>query len=405
MPDIVSQGGDRGPGPWPRWIVAAVVLVLVAAGLTEHFTHPRAHPAGADPASTQPVADSGAPVSVPGRATGPDGLTGPATSWPSGLELVSAGVRPARFWPATAQLRLVGGLPAWPPGYQFTRTPSGWAVQAGPGAQGSCGGCAGPPQPVYYLADGAPAARQVGAAYAVAPGATAATLWLTSYPSGADPFTAAGLAQQVSVTGAPAGPPVTLPAGQVIAQGTGRGLLLAPAAPRPGQTRYELWVPGARQAGRVFTGVVAVAAREIAWSAPCQANCRVQVLNLATGHETSAVLPAAGSVANAAFSPDGRYLALQVTYSNNGDDGALAIRLYVVALPAGHLALVPHTFASSDAMVGFGWPAHGDTLVAELSFTTKLQLAAWRPGAARLAVVTLGPRRTPPSLVIAAAIP
>jgi hypothetical protein len=417
VPDIVSQGGDRGPSPWPRWIVAAAVLVLVAVGLAEYVTRP-AHPAAPSTTSARPVADSGGPVSVSARATGPDGITGPVTPWPSGLELLSGGTRPSWFRPASAQpasvpgqppvsaqSRLIRGLPPSRSGYQFTRTPGGWAVQAGPGSQASCGGCAGPPRPVYYLADAASAVRRVGAAYAAAPGPTAATLWLTSYPSGDDPFTAAGRAQRVNLMGTPVGSSVRLPAGYSIVQGTGRGLLLAPTAPPPGEVFYELWVPSTAQVSRVFAGVIAVSADAIAWSAPCDEDCRVQVLSLATGRETSATLPGAGSVANAAFSPDGRYLALQVSYSNSGDDGALAMRLAVVSLPAGRLTIVPQTFASSDALVSFGWPAGDDTLVAELSFTAKVQLAAWHPGATRLAVASLAPRQTPPSLALAPSTP
>jgi hypothetical protein len=456
VPDIVSQGGDRGPSPWPRWIVAAAVLVLVAVGLAEYLTRP-AHPAAPSSTSARPVADSGGPVSVSARAAGPDGITGPVTPWPSGLELPSGGTRPSWFRPASAQppsipgqspvsaqppsipgqspvsaqppsapgqspvsaqppsapgqspvsaqSRPIRGLPPSRSGYQFTRTPGGWAVQASPGSQASCGACAGPPRPVYYLTDPASAVRRVGAAYAVAPGPTAATLWLTSYLSGDDPFTAAGRAQRVNLMGTPVGSPVRLPAGYSIVQGTDRGLLLAPTAPQPGEAFYELWVPSTGQASRVFTGVVGVSADAIAWSAPCDEDCRVRVLSLATGREISATLPGAGSVANAAFSPDGRYLALQVSYSNNGDDGALAMRLAVVSLPAGHLTIVPQTFASSDALVSFGWPAGADILVVELSFTAKVQLAAWHPGVTRLAVASLAPRQVPPSLVLAPSAP
>jgi len=67
-------------------------------------------------------------------------------------------------------------------------------------------------------------------------------MWLISYRPGADMSTAAGTAQQVSVTGATLGPRLRLPAGYVIDQATRAGLLLAqerhwprwisPASPR-----------------------------------------------------------------------------------------------------------------------------------------------------------------------------
>ena len=94
------------------------------------------------------------------------------------------------------------------------------------------------------LADRAQSVTPVGLADAVAPGA-AGTLWLTSYPPGADPRTAAGTAREVSIAGAPLGPQLRIPAGYLIEQATDRGLLLAPVAPRPGTMAYRLWDPGA----------------------------------------------------------------------------------------------------------------------------------------------------------------
>ncbi len=61
---------------------------------------------------------------------------------------------------------------------------------------------------------------------------------------------------------------------------------------------------------------------------------------------------------------------------------------------------MPRTSLSSDALVGFGWPPGGDPLVAELSFTTKVQLAAWLPGAPGLAVAVLRSGRGGPGQVV-----
>ena len=106
-----------------------------------------------------------------GVAAEPDGITGQTLSWPGGLRLPAAGQRPVWFWPATGQVVPIGGLPRQSSGYQFIRATGGWAVQAGPGAQAGCGGCAGPRRAVYFLADHAQAVTQVGLADAVAPGA------------------------------------------------------------------------------------------------------------------------------------------------------------------------------------------------------------------------------------------
>jgi hypothetical protein len=67
---------------------------------------------------------------------------------------------------------------------------------------------------------------------------------------------------------------------------------------------------------------------------------------------------------------------------------------------SGRLTVVPDTWVSSDALAGFGWPADSDSLVAELYFTTKVQLASWRPGAGEPAIAVLRPQHNPVSLVI-----
>ena len=397
MPDILSQGGQREHGPWPRRVAVAVVLVVVAVLIVQHLPrsrHGTARPAQAAVTATPvPLAVSGAVSGASGVAAEPDGITGQTSSWPGGLRLPATGDRPVWVWPATGRVAPIGGLPRQSAGYQFVRATGGWAVQAGPAAQASCGSCAGPRRAVYFLADNAQAVTQVGLADAVAPG-TAGALWLTSYPPAAEPRTAAGTAQEVSITGRPLGPQLRLPAGYLIEQGTDRGLLLAPVAQDSGTMPDTLWDPVPSQPSRAFAEVIAASATEIAWAPPCVARCRVQVLNLTTGRQLSVELPAASSVANAAFSPDGSLLALQVSFSDNADDGELAVQLQLVSIASGRLTVVPQTWVSSDALVGFGWPTSGDSLVAELSFTTKVQVASWRPGASRLALAVLRLRQS-----------
>jgi hypothetical protein len=125
----------------------------------------------------------------------------------------------------------------------------------------------------------------------------------------------------------------------------------------------------------------------------------VRVLDLSTGKTTRIAL-LGGSAARGAFSPDGRLLALAVSIGNGGDGGATAMQLQVASVPGGHLSAVPGTWASSDALSGFGWPAGDDSLVAELSFMTKVQVASWRPGASRLAVAVVRLRQRPNELVV-----
>ena len=403
MPDILSQGGGRESGPWPRRMAAAAVLVLVAVTIVHYLPrsrHGTARPVRAAVTVTPlPLAVSGAVSGDAGVAAEPDGITGQISSWPGGLRLPATGERPVWFWPATGQVVPIGGLPLQRSGYEFIRAAGGWAVQADPAAQAACASCAGPPRAVYFLADRGRSVTRVGLADAVAPGAGGA-LWLTSYPSDAEPRTATGMAREVSITGRPLGPQLRLPAGYLIEQGTDRGLLLAPVAQDSGTMPDTLWDPAPPQPSRAFDGVIAASATQIAWAPPCAARCAVQVLNLATGRQVSVELPEASSVANAAFSPDGSFLAVQVSFSDDADDGELAVQLELVSMASDRLTAVPQTWVSSDALVGFGWPASSDNLVAELSFTTKVQLASWRPGASRLAITVLTPQHSPASPVI-----
>ncbi|HEX4060875.1 MAG TPA: hypothetical protein VHY58_07610 [Streptosporangiaceae bacterium] len=222
----------------------------------------------------------------------------------------------------------------------------------------------------------------MGLADAVAPGVNGA-LWLTRYPPDADPGTAAGTAQQVSIAGVPIGPQLKLPAGYLIEQGTTRGLLLAPLAPRLGTVADELWDTASVRASRTFAAVIAVSSTQIAWTPSCATRCRVLVLNLATGRQETAGLPEGRSVAAAAFSPE-------------ADDGGQAVQLELESMASGHLMAVPGTWLSSDALISFGWPTSSDSLIAELAFTTKVQLTLWRQVPAGWPLRYSGHRTPPP---------
>jgi hypothetical protein len=331
---------------------------------------------------------------------GPDGIAGQTLAWDRSLRLPDAGAQPVWFSPASGGSEPIGGLPANQSGYQFTRVVGGWAVQATPALPTGCGSCAGPPPTVWFLADGARSVTRVGTANLVAPAATADAVWLTSYAPGANMNTAAGTAQEASATGAPLTRPVTLPPGYAIDQGTDRGLLLTPASQQPGAAVSKLWDPSAPHASQAFNQVLAVSPSEIAWTPRCAPQCSVQTLDLATGRHTVVTLPAGSAVTSGAFSPDGSFIALQVSFGNTGDGGDLATQLEVAPVTSGRLTAVPGTWVSSDALVGFGWPAGGDSLVAEFSFTTKMQLASWHPGASLPAVTVIQPGRNQASLIL-----
>ncbi|HEY3734406.1 MAG TPA: hypothetical protein VGL63_10860 [Streptosporangiaceae bacterium] len=408
MGDILSQGGDGERGRWPGRLAAAVLVLLVAVVAVWRLPGRGHAPAAVTPSPVQAIAGTAA-------ADEADGIAGHGVPVPSSLRLPVAGVRPAWLAPSTGHTVPIGGLPPDPSGYRFTRVGGGWAVQAEAAAGPGCGGCAGPALPVYFLASGARPAIPLGSADLVAPAVAAGAVWLTSYPPAADVSTAAGTARLAGAAGAAgarqaglagaagavgaAQPPVRLPPGYVIKRATVRGLLLAPAIAGPGASD-ELWDPAAAQVSRVFPRVIAASATRVAWMPACARLCQVQVLDLAAGRQAAVRLPDGSSVASGAFSPSGRFLALQLSYPGAGDDGALAIQLLVASSASGRLTAVPGTSASSDALIGFGWPSGSDSLVAEFSFPGKVQVTSWQPGASRLAVTAIRPGSGQDPLII-----
>jgi hypothetical protein len=407
MDDILSQGEDREPGRRSRRVAVIAALIAAAAcgaaylGIARHQHAPAVatQPPGATqaPGAALPspvIPPSPGAVSVPPE---PEGIAGRTMAWERSLRLPSAGSRPVWFSPASGRAEPIAGLPADPSGYEFTRVNGGWAVQSGAAGKAHCGDCAGVPLAAWFLADGARTATPLGTASLVAPAAAAGTVWLTTYPQGASLSSTTGTAREVSaaVGGAPPravrSGPVRLPRGYAIVRGTERGLLLAPAGQPLGTAAYKLWNPSSPRAGRAFHAVLAASAGAIAWTSPCAPRCAVQLLDLTTGRHIVITLPAGSSPVSGAFSPDGGYLALQVGFSSTAAGGELAMQLEVAPVTTGRLAIVPGTWVSSDALIGFGWPARGDSLVAEFSFTTKMELASWHPGTSYPAVKVIRP--------------
>ncbi len=278
MDDILSQGGDRAPGPWPRRLAMIAALIVVVAGGAVYLSLPRHQHA---PAASQRTHVTASPAPVPtGSAAlslppGPDGIAGQTLAWDRNLRLPVAGAQPVWFSPASGRSEPIGGLPADRSGYQFIRVVGGWAVQASPALPAGCGSCAGPPTPVWVLADGARSVTRVGTANLVAPAATAGAVWLTSYAPGVNMTTVAGTAREADAAGALARP-VRLPPGYAIDQGTDRGLLLAPVGQQPGAAASKLWDPSAPQASQAFDRVLAASPSEIAWTSRCASECSVQ---------------------------------------------------------------------------------------------------------------------------------
>ena len=395
--DILSYGRDRPPRWWRwRWqlaVAAAGIAVALAAafiwylpGLRQHGAPARQGAVGSSPAARgEPGSPAAAPSPLP---TKPARMTGQPLPRDASLRLLLGGHGPAWLSVATGRTETIRGLPPSGNGYQFFRMAGGWTAQPFPVGDAGCDVCAPASLPVYYVADGSRVASRIGAADFTAPAATPGALWLISYRRGADMSTAAGNAQEISITGAALGPRLRLPAGYVIDQGTRAGLLLVqdPAGSSP--VRYELWDPGTGRVIRSFVNLIAASPAEIAWMPGCTASCRVHVLDLPGGRTREISLPGRSTAHEGAFSSDGRLLALLVTAKVTAAGRAAATRLMVATVATGRVTAVPGTTVGSGNGVAFGWQAGSHQLIADVAVDTsgqpEWQIAVWRPGDARL---------------------
>ncbi len=109
MSDILSQGGDREPGRWRRWILSIAVLALVTVLIVEYLPRHR-HDVGRS--RSAPASPSSVPLVPLGLGPrGPSGVSGLAMSRDRSPRLPVTGPRPAWLWPATGREKPIGGLP------------------------------------------------------------------------------------------------------------------------------------------------------------------------------------------------------------------------------------------------------------------------------------------------------
>jgi hypothetical protein len=353
-------------------VAAAVIALLVAV--------PLAFVVGRRPGS--PPASGGAGHHH--RASSRTTLRGMAAR--SVPQLLLSGPRPAYYNPDTRRSVPVAGLPRAGLGYSFTRIAGGWLAEPIASAP-AC--CAGPSLPLYYLADGSRTAVAAGSGYSTAAASSAGEQWLLSYPDRARRLAkAAASARLTLLTGRPAGPKVTLPAGYQIARAVGPDLLLAPAIKLPLPVRDELWDPAARRVVRYVTGVVAANQAEVAWEPACP-GCAVHVLNVLTGATFSVQLPTYAWAYRGTFSADGRYLAMALALRGSPRGQVVRAGLAVIDIDRRALQELPGT-----AIDAAGWQPGGDQLIAALTQGNSLreqwiQIATWRPGAAAMRVATV----------------
>jgi len=395
--DIISYGKDRGP----RWrsrrlaVVAGCVTVALAAafiwylpGLHHHGGQARPGALGPSPAAQGDGLNTG-PGPLPTR---PPLMTGQPLPHAASLRLLLGGQSPAWLLVPSGRTEPIRGLPGRDIGYQFVRIAGGWAAQQFPPGTAGCENCAPSPLPVYYIAEGSQAVSRIGTADVTAPAAVRGALWLVSYPRGTDMSTAAGTAQEISVTGAALGPRIRLPAGYVIDQGTRAGLLLVQEQ-SSGAFRYELWDPGTRRVTRSFVNVVAASPTQVAWLPACAGSCLVHLLDLPGDRTGEIPLPRQSTTGEGAFSPDGRFLALLVTAEVTAGGHPAANQLMVATVATGQLTAIPGTTVGSGIGVDFGWQPGTRRLIADVTVGTQgqpeWQIGEWQPGDARLSTTRI----------------
>lgn len=371
----------------------ACVTVVVAAALAGYLPggwhHGGRAAAGAAGAGAVARHDGSAARPEP-LATKPALMTGQPLPRAASVRLLLGGQQPAPAWLQVPSGRTepIRGLPEYATSYQVWPIAGGWTAQLYPPGNAQCGNCAPPPLPVYYIADGSRAASRIGTATVTAPAAAPRAVWLVSYRTGADMSTAAGTAQEVSVSGTALGPRFRLPIGYVISQGTRAGLLLVQEQAPEGHFQYELWDPGTRRVTRSFMNVIAASATQVAWLPACAGSCQVHVLDLASGQASEVSLPGRSTAGQGAFSPDGSLLALLLMAGGTAAGPATTNRLAVATLATGQVTAVPGTTVGGDIGLAFGWQPGSHQLIADVTVSgpgqPEWQIAVWEPGDARL---------------------
>ena len=371
-------------------VIVGVVLVAIVLLIRGVIGRPPAH----RPAAPVPAPQTRGQVAPFGETVRRDSGSSEPTRFfglvgTSGVgRLLLNGPRPGWLETATGNFRPITGLPPWQPGYGFTRTADGWAVQRYSPPQADCQVCDAPPA-VYFIADRSVRATVVGAAYGAAAAASQGDLWLTAFLPGADIGAASGTIQEVTTAGQGVGPPSQLPSGYVIDRAVKGGLLLAAYALGPGPVMDYLWDPVTGQVVRKFTNVIAASPGQIAW-APCLGTCPLKIVRSPDGGSVNVRLPRGTWAVAGSFSSDQRLLAVQVTADPQPDGSAAATRLEVIDIATGRATVLPGTTVNSLIGISFGWQPDSDRLLAALALPSGFaELASWQPGDTHLSIQTL----------------
>lgn len=162
-------------------------------------------------------------------------------------------------------------------------------------------------------------------------------------------------------------------AGLVVVQlGNLQGAELLVLDPVTGQQRRRL------ATGRIALAVGPASVAHLA--AGCARDCPVTVTALTSGASRDYRLPAGGSPAEGAFSPDGRRLALAVP--GQFRDGRLSVVpgfAEVLDLPTGGLLRVPGVETPAERRPDLSWSATGSLLVVGVWAADRGRLGTWSP--------------------------
>jgi hypothetical protein len=392
MEDIISHGGSSAGGWRRRAAVVAVLIAIAALIVARHVGHSvTAGPGKGNPGAAGQVHRAPSHRLIV--------IASPAERWAAAVRMPWGGIQPAWLRPSTGAVQPIGGLPRYGFGYRFTRMQGGWILQLGSAAQPTCGDCSiptsssqagcvdcpGPPSAVYYLGVRSRAARMIGLATMAAPATATGSAWLTTFPTTSGLGTSAGIAREYGSTGRMLGPAVRLPTGYKIVQGTRKGLLLTAIAGRQYRDADRLWNPRTRKMIRTYRNVIGVTAAELAIARSGATGGELQVLDLVTGYRRTLRITHGVPVAGE-FSPDGRYLALEVRSGSGPESGT---RIQVATLATGHVIAVPGSAAGGGALSGFGWPGLDDYLAAVLSSRAGVEIAYWNAATSRAASARL----------------
>ncbi len=386
-------------------VVAVVVTAAVPAALAARLAEPgTSRPGASRPAtpviSATPGRSSRSGSPRPSDSAGdarrhaePHWLRGLPLRGTTDLRLLLSGPEPAWLSSATGSIETIAGLPRTSRGgwYDITSLQGGWTARPVAASPACANDCPGARATVYFIADGSAAARRVGLAQEVAPGAASTTMWLETYPrASADVATTPVTAQQVTDTGQRVGRPVRLPAGYVIDQGVGSDLLLTPVSQGPGSVIDNLWNPGTGRVVRTFAGVIAAGPTRIAWGI-C-GGCSVHVLDVTTGTSFTVAVPKASWAYNGIFSAGERLLAVSLSAGVTSSGAARLQEIGVIDLAAHSLRIIGGSSVSTEMRnaLNFGWAGSTDHLIAVVTGGGKqAQVAYWQPGNAGLRVARL----------------